>query len=363
MVVSSAFEAACLGLVMLLKEGGEEPLSPTDRAGDLPLLARKLRHLVGRAMDFRRRDEGRERDSQTAVELSQSSLDSRGGKRITFGPDVVLRDACRRADMAELTDLLRVHAAAVCTRVNASGRTALHEACLLGHMPVVEAFLRHGADPNALDSHGRRPLHTVASTGHVSMARLLLEFGAKVHLFSADMRLPVDMACERSDLRMVQLLSKAAHAQEAVQVQEARAHAHAIASPGHAHFWACRRPSVDAVMDHIRETTDYTGKAPLHRRASDNPKPARITTPPPRAFPYQPGHESCHHGYDEVVPGGKRSYEHQRQRSSVIVTTMDSRPVASRDLCLSTGRRPRIVLPSCTTYHMSVTGELRSIDF
>lgn len=56
---------------------------------------------------------------------------------------------------------------------------ALHAAALMGHLEVVKALLRHGANPNLPDQDERYPLHLAAREGHIAICNLLLKSGAK----------------------------------------------------------------------------------------------------------------------------------------------------------------------------------------
>lgn len=63
---------------------------------------------------------------------------------------------------------------------------ALHAAAASRQVPMVEALLKAGADPNLAQQHGFRPIHTAAQHGDAAMAGLLLLFGADPSLQSAD---------------------------------------------------------------------------------------------------------------------------------------------------------------------------------
>eukprot|EP01064_Diplonema_japonicum_P037642 TRINITY_DN887_c1_g3_i2.p1 TRINITY_DN887_c1_g3~~TRINITY_DN887_c1_g3_i2.p1 ORF type:complete len:429 (+),score=125.02 TRINITY_DN887_c1_g3_i2:87-1373(+) len=57
----------------------------------------------------------------------------------------------------------------------------LHTAVCLGHTAVVNVFLQHGADVNAMDEKGRTSLHHAVGAGKKDVASLLLENEADVH--------------------------------------------------------------------------------------------------------------------------------------------------------------------------------------
>lgn len=69
------------------------------------------------------------------------------------------------------------------------GRTALIEAALNGHLPIVKTLVTHGADVNATDKTGRNSaLVEAIKNGHVNVATYLLRSGL-VDFSSHDLRL------------------------------------------------------------------------------------------------------------------------------------------------------------------------------
>ena len=65
-----------------------------------------------------------------------------------------------------------------------SGPVLQHEACNLGHQPVVEVLLREGALLNTPGYENDSPLHDAARNGHTGIAWLLLEHGASQSVLS-----------------------------------------------------------------------------------------------------------------------------------------------------------------------------------
>lgn len=63
---------------------------------------------------------------------------------------------------------------------------AIHAAAASRHLPMVEALLKGGADPDLAQQAGFRPIHTAAQHGDAAMAGLLLLFGADPALCSGD---------------------------------------------------------------------------------------------------------------------------------------------------------------------------------
>ncbi|KAF3959547.1 hypothetical protein ACB098_09G037400 [Castanea mollissima] len=56
------------------------------------------------------------------------------------------------------------------------GDTALHIACLYGHLPCVQLLLERGASLEAKDEDGAIPLHDACAGGYIEIAQLLLNF-------------------------------------------------------------------------------------------------------------------------------------------------------------------------------------------
>ncbi|KAJ1382996.1 ankyrin repeat-containing domain protein, partial [Ochromonadaceae sp. CCMP2298] len=58
------------------------------------------------------------------------------------------------------------------------GATAVHLACVKGHLDVLRLLLEKGADTDAKDVDGMTALHWASQQGHPEVLRLLLEKGA-----------------------------------------------------------------------------------------------------------------------------------------------------------------------------------------
>ncbi|SJZ94078.1 ankyrin repeat domain-containing protein [Novilysobacter spongiicola] len=80
-----------------------------------------------------------------------------------------------------------------------SGRTALHEASLAGHVDIATALLSAGADVATPDGAGSTPVHEAARAGHSRVLELLLEAeGARVPAVvgpDQEGRTPLMLAC------------------------------------------------------------------------------------------------------------------------------------------------------------------------
>ncbi|MEG3194080.1 ankyrin repeat domain-containing protein, partial [Lysobacter sp. D1-1-M9] len=80
-----------------------------------------------------------------------------------------------------------------------TGRTALHEASLAGHVDIATALLSAGADVATPDGAGATPVHEAARAGHSRVLELLLEAeGARVPGVAGpdqEGRTPLMLAC------------------------------------------------------------------------------------------------------------------------------------------------------------------------
>jgi len=81
--------------------------------------------------------------------------------------------------------------------------TPLHKAVSLGRSDVVQLFLDHGADVNAVDNTGTTPLHIAACDGSEEICTLLIAYGADVFAKNVNETCPLDIARGTSLLKSV----------------------------------------------------------------------------------------------------------------------------------------------------------------
>lgn len=65
------------------------------------------------------------------------------------------------------------------TTPETKGNTALHYACGMSRVDIVEWLLRHGADVNKLTDKGKSPLDCVSGYNAAEIRNLLIQKGAR----------------------------------------------------------------------------------------------------------------------------------------------------------------------------------------
>ena len=78
--------------------------------------------------------------------------------------------------------------------VEIKDKTALHIACEIGDVAIMNLLVEHGADINALDADGFTPLQLAAIRGNMKVVKRLVELKADVSLTTADGKDAVDYA-------------------------------------------------------------------------------------------------------------------------------------------------------------------------
>lgn len=100
-----------------------------------------------------------------------------GGKETPGTRSAALRIAVRRGLLAEVEKFLMQQPELV-DAADDLRRTALFLACVQGSLPIAEALLRKGANPNGADFSDNTPLHGAASAGNADLVKTLLAKGA-----------------------------------------------------------------------------------------------------------------------------------------------------------------------------------------
>ena len=86
----------------------------------------------------------------------------------------------------------------------------LHWSARNGHLEVVRALIKAGADVNAKDNDGWTPLHYSAWNGHLEVARALIEAGADVNAKENGGSTPLHAAAEKGHKSVIKILENVA---------------------------------------------------------------------------------------------------------------------------------------------------------
>uniref|UniRef100_A0A8C6DSF3 Ankyrin repeat domain 31 n=1 Tax=Moschus moschiferus TaxID=68415 RepID=A0A8C6DSF3_MOSMO len=89
---------------------------------------------------------------------------------------------------------------------NATGESRLHLAARRGHLSLVKALIKSGADVNLKDNAGWTPLHKAASKGWSDVIVELLKAGANVNCENVDGILPLHDAVANNHLKAAEIL-------------------------------------------------------------------------------------------------------------------------------------------------------------
>ena len=133
-------------------------------------------------------------------ELSRHALEDIG---LTVNECRLAREKPRREleallQAAEKGDVEALRTALEGADVNAVGEdqdTALHLACLYGHLEAAQELLRAGAQVNALDEDSSTPLHSAAAGGYEQIAEALIAAGADLDTVDNDGETALHQAC------------------------------------------------------------------------------------------------------------------------------------------------------------------------
>jgi len=119
----------------------------------------------------------KEMEEQLSREMKSHALPDDFGDRVTR-----LLSAVTIGDEDETRRLLAADPRLAAAAERNSGQRPLHVAAAAGRTALVELFLGHGADPNALDiGDNASPLHYACERGRLEVVKLLVEAGSDVN--------------------------------------------------------------------------------------------------------------------------------------------------------------------------------------
>ena len=86
------------------------------------------------------------------------------------------------------------------------GRTALHLACLKGHLDMVNFLIQRGADVDAVDGDGTTPILYAVIENYPDIVLMLVENGCNVNVSDEDGNIPLHWAVDQGDINLVHAL-------------------------------------------------------------------------------------------------------------------------------------------------------------
>ena len=89
---------------------------------------------------------------------------------------------------------------------SATSTAAIHFAAAIGHFPIVQYLLQHGADMDHVDNEGISPLWNAAKNGHLAVLQHLLELGADKDNANNNGTSPLYVAAQNGHLPVVKYL-------------------------------------------------------------------------------------------------------------------------------------------------------------
>jgi hypothetical protein len=126
------------------------------------------------------------RDSRTMDRLIAHYDYGKGILEVDVNGSTLIHQAVKRQDVAMLRHLLSYQQIPldICESKSVGGHNALHHACLLNDLSIMEMLLQAGANPNMKSNNltGETPLMLCCQYGYVSCAKLLLQYGASVDM-------------------------------------------------------------------------------------------------------------------------------------------------------------------------------------
>ena len=109
----------------------------------------------------------------------------------------------------EVARLLLKNSAQVNAIASHNGSTPIQDACLHGHLKMVEILINSGANIHLADHEGWTPIHLASSEGYLEIVDLLIKSGAEASATMPSGSTPVHLAAYNGHVKVLELLIEA----------------------------------------------------------------------------------------------------------------------------------------------------------
>lgn len=117
-----------------------------------------------------------------------------------------IHKACRTGDLSTIKHAYHLDPSRINTKDESLGWTPLFRTVIFGHIKATKFLLKHGSNPNLVNSLGETPLHQAADNSQYIIAELLLNYNADPNKQQNDGDTPLHHAAFRGDTRMIEIL-------------------------------------------------------------------------------------------------------------------------------------------------------------
>lgn len=117
-----------------------------------------------------------------------------------------IHKACRTGDLATIKYSYHCDPTQINTKDESLGWTPLFRTVIFGHVKATKFLLKHGANPNLVNTLGETPLHQSCDNSQYIISELLLSYKADPNFQQSEGDTPLHHACFRNDYKMIELL-------------------------------------------------------------------------------------------------------------------------------------------------------------
>lgn len=121
-------------------------------------------------------------------------------------PITDIHKACRSGDLTTIKSAYHSDPSQINTKDESLGWTPLFRTVIFGHIKATKFLLKHGANPNLVNTLGETPLHQAADNSQLIIAEILLNYKADPNFQQSEGDTPLHHAAFRNDFKMIEIL-------------------------------------------------------------------------------------------------------------------------------------------------------------